>query len=89
MGHWPHGDAVSAFPGHASGEDDQANCRVLGFLGIAEEDCSSMLEKRACILGYDLEESMNPNVECLVSFSDQREAIASVVTQYPQILGFL
>ncbi|CAI9787031.1 unnamed protein product [Fraxinus pennsylvanica] len=46
-----------------------------------------MFEKRAYILGYDLEETVKPNVDCLMSFGISKEALASVIAQYPQILG--
>ena len=46
-----------------------------------------MLEKRAYVLGYDLEETMKSNVECLTSFGVKRECLASIIAQYPQILG--
>ncbi|KAK4364330.1 hypothetical protein RND71_015688 [Anisodus tanguticus] len=46
-----------------------------------------MLERRAYILGYDLEETVKLNVNCLLSFGISREALPSVIARYPQILG--
>ncbi|KAJ0237141.1 hypothetical protein HA466_0250500 [Hirschfeldia incana] len=39
------------------------------------------LEKRAYIVGYSLEETVKPNVECLVSFGIKREMLPLVVAQ--------
>ncbi|KAL0360939.1 UNVERIFIED_CONTAM: Transcription termination factor MT, chloroplastic [Sesamum radiatum] len=38
-------------------------------------------------LGYNLEETVKPNVDCLMSFGIRKEALPSVIAQYPQILG--
>ncbi|KAL0410814.1 UNVERIFIED_CONTAM: Transcription termination factor MT, chloroplastic [Sesamum latifolium] len=46
-----------------------------------------MFEKRAYILGYNLEETVKLNVDCLMSFGIRKEALPSVIAQYPQILG--
>ncbi|XP_068330011.1 transcription termination factor MTERF4, chloroplastic-like isoform X2 [Pyrus communis] len=56
-------------------------------LGLPKKILARMLEKRTYLLGYDLEETVKPNVDCLISFGIRREALASVVAQYPQILG--
>ncbi|MBA0608928.1 hypothetical protein Godav_021085 [Gossypium davidsonii] len=55
-------------------------------LGLPKKILARMLEKRAYIVGYDLE-TVKLNVDCLISFGIRREAIASVIAQYPQILG--
>ncbi|KAL1327849.1 hypothetical protein AAHE18_13G332600 [Arachis hypogaea] len=56
-------------------------------LGLPKKILAKMLEKRAYLLGYDLEETIKPNVDCLISFGIGRECLPSVIAQYPQILG--
>ncbi|KAL6498719.1 hypothetical protein OROGR_028266 [Orobanche gracilis] len=53
-------------------------------LGLPKKILARMFEKRTYILGYDLEETWD---ECLMSFGIKTEAIASVIAQYPQVLG--
>ncbi|CAA2988495.1 transcription termination factor MTERF4, chloroplastic [Olea europaea subsp. europaea] len=56
-------------------------------LRLPEKILARMFEKRAYTLVYDLEETVKPNVDCLMSFAIRKEALASVIAQYPQILG--
>ncbi|KAK6143071.1 hypothetical protein DH2020_023419 [Rehmannia glutinosa] len=61
---------------------------VLGYLEKLEfQGREWNVRERAYILGYDLEETVKPNVDCLISFGIRKEVIASVIAQYPQILG--
>ncbi|KAK6775604.1 hypothetical protein RDI58_026605 [Solanum bulbocastanum] len=46
-----------------------------------------MVEKRSYLLGYDLEETVKPNVNCLLSFGVRKDTLPSVIAQFPQILG--
>ncbi|KAG7570387.1 Transcription termination factor mitochondrial/chloroplastic [Arabidopsis thaliana x Arabidopsis arenosa] len=46
-----------------------------------------MLEKRAYIVGYNLEETVKPNVDCLISFGIKKELLPLLIAQYPQIVG--
>ncbi|KAI4320488.1 hypothetical protein MLD38_033965 [Melastoma candidum] len=58
-------------------------------LGLPKMILARRLEKWAYVLGYDLEETVKPNVKCLLSFGVRADSLPLVIARYPQILGLL
>ncbi|GFP93473.1 oligopeptide transporter 1 [Phtheirospermum japonicum] len=61
--------------------------REIGVLGIPCLAVARLIEKRPHILGFGLDEKVKPNVELLLEYNVKRTSIASVIAQYPEIIG--
>lgn len=51
----------------------------LVLLGLSKKILSRMFEKRVYVMGYDLEEIVKFNVECLISFGIRKELFFFII----------
>ncbi|KAG2627667.1 hypothetical protein PVAP13_3KG260900 [Panicum virgatum] len=56
-------------------------------LSIAYSNIARIIEKKPYVLGFGLEDKVKSNIEVLMEFGVRKEALASIVMQYPDILG--